>query len=110
MKELKGRLEFTSEFEGKTVADIQGRLDQIMADRGEGLIIKHLNSEYILNGRNKDWIKVKPEYIVSISRFGWFVRLTFLCTQDNMGETMDILVIGKLTTIRINFFLLRILI
>ena len=93
MKELKGRLEFTSEFEGKTVADIQGRLDQIMADRGEGLIIKHPNSEYILNGRNKDWIKVKPEYIVSSPTFSYVAKLTF-CTQDNMGETVDVLVVA----------------
>ena len=35
-----------------------------MANRGEGLVMKHPDSEYVLNGRNKDWIKVKPEYMV----------------------------------------------
>lgn len=35
-----------------------------MNDRGEGLVMKHPDSEYVLNGRNKDWIKVKPEYMV----------------------------------------------
>lgn len=29
-----------------------------MEGRGEGLILKHPDGEYVLNGRNKDWIKV----------------------------------------------------
>ena len=66
MKEVKGRLEFVLEHEGRTVQDVRKRLDEIMADRGEGLILKHPNSEYVLNGRNSDWIKVKPEYMVRI--------------------------------------------
>ncbi|KAI6010699.1 DNA ligase 4 [Pisolithus orientalis] len=49
---------------------------RFMAARGEGLILKHPDSEYTLNGRNKDWIKVKPEYM------------------DNLGETVDVLVVG----------------
>ncbi len=50
-----------------------------MASKGEGLVMKHPASEYILNGRNKDWIKVKPEYMVSSnfagSHFGGTVDL-----------------------------------
>lgn len=30
-----------------------------MEARGEGLILKHPDGEYVLNGRNKDWIKVR---------------------------------------------------
>lgn len=76
IKEIPGRMEFTTEFEGKTAKDVRQRMDEIMAARGEGLILKHPDSEYTLNGRNKDWIKVKPEYM------------------DNLGETVDVLVVG----------------
>ena len=30
-----------------------------MAERGEGLVMKHPDAGYILNGRNKDWIKAR---------------------------------------------------
>ncbi|KAG1849416.1 ATP dependent DNA ligase domain-containing protein [Suillus subalutaceus] len=76
IKEIPGRIEFTAEFEGKTAKDVRQKMDEVMASRGEGLVIKHPDSEYILNGRNKDWIKVKPEYM------------------DNMGETVDVLVVA----------------
>jgi hypothetical protein len=63
-----------------------------MATRGEGLVIKHPDASYVLNGRNKDWIKVslrydfterntclvspqvKPEYMVSCRRV--FLRVS----------------------------------
>ncbi len=82
-KEVKGRLEFVTEFEGKTAKDVRRKMEDIMANRGEGLVLKHPDAEYVLNGRNKDWIKVggrclcsglrcspilrqvKPEYMVS---------------------------------------------
>ena len=44
--------------------------------RGEGLVIKNLESEYTLHGREDDWIKVKPEYM------------------DSLGEEVDVLVMG----------------
>lgn len=59
LKEVPGRLEFTVEFRGKTAKDIRMKMDEIMASRGEGLIIKHPSSKYVLNGRNMDWIKVR---------------------------------------------------
>ncbi len=65
LKEVSGRIEFVTEYEGKTAKDIRLRMDDIMANRGEGLVLKHPDAEYVLNGRNKDWIKVKPEYMVS---------------------------------------------
>lgn len=74
IKEIPGRMEFVTEFEGKTAKDIRNKMDEIMATRGEGLILKHLGSEYILNGRNKDWIKVKPEYMVRPRYHFWIIR------------------------------------
>ncbi|KAI0700108.1 DNA ligase 4 [Cerioporus squamosus] len=76
LKEVKGHIEFVTEQEGKTAKDVRQKMEEIMANRGEGLILKHPDAEYVLNGRNKDWIKIKPEYM------------------DNMGETVDVLVVG----------------
>ncbi|PFH51893.1 hypothetical protein AMATHDRAFT_74590 [Amanita thiersii Skay4041] len=76
LKEVKGRVEFAAEFKGKTAKDVRSKMDEVMVLRGEGLVIKHPASKYVLNGRNMDWIKVKPEYM------------------DNMGETMDLLVVS----------------
>ncbi|GLB41800.1 putative DNA ligase [Lyophyllum shimeji] len=76
LKEIAGRIEFVVEYKGKTAKDIRQRMDEVMAARGEGLVIKHPLSKYVLNGRNMDWIKVKPEYM------------------DNMGETVDVLVVA----------------
>lgn len=55
---VKGRIELTTEFTGKTAQDVRTRMEEIVAQRGEGLVLKHPESEYVLNGRNKDWIKV----------------------------------------------------
>ncbi|KAJ7816620.1 DNA ligase IV [Mycena leptocephala] len=76
LKEIKGRIEFATEYRGKTAKDVRLRMDEVMEARGEGLVIKHPASQYVLNGRNMDWIKVKPEYM------------------DNMGETVDVLVVA----------------
>lgn len=57
VKEVQGRIEFTAEYKGKTTKDIRERMDEVMAARGEGLVIKHPKSKYVLNGRNLDWIK-----------------------------------------------------
>ncbi|KAJ7066714.1 DNA ligase IV [Mycena amicta] len=76
LKEVKGRIEYATEYRGKTAKDVRQRMDEVMEARGEGLVIKHPASKYLLNGRNMDWIKVKPEYM------------------DNMGETVDVLVVA----------------
>ncbi|KAG7093593.1 DNA ligase (ATP) [Marasmius oreades] len=76
LTEVKGRLEFVPEYKGKTAKDVRSKMEEIMETRGEGLVIKHPKAKYVLNGRNMDWIKVKPEYM------------------DNMGETVDVLVVG----------------
>lgn len=57
VKEIQGRIEFTTEFKAKTAKDVRQRMDQVMADRGEGLVMKQPASAYVLNGRNNDWIK-----------------------------------------------------
>ncbi|KAF8216400.1 DNA ligase 4 [Mycena galopus ATCC 62051] len=76
LTEIKGRIEFAVQFTGKTAQDVRMKMDEVMEARGEGLVIKHPLSQYVLNGRNMDWIKVKPEYM------------------DNMGETVDVLVVA----------------
>ncbi|KAF8159664.1 DNA ligase IV [Crassisporium funariophilum] len=76
LKEVQGRIEYAIEYRGKTAKEIREKMDEVMAARGEGLVIKHPLSHYVLNGRNNDWIKVKPEYM------------------DNMGETVDVLVVA----------------
>ncbi|KZP16598.1 ATP-dependent DNA ligase [Athelia psychrophila] len=76
IKEVRGRIEFTAEFKGNSAKDVRQRMDEVMADRGEGLVMKAPKSQYVLNGRTNDWIKVKPEYM------------------DNMGETVDVLVVA----------------
>ena len=59
-------------------------------------MIKHPKSQYVLNGRNNDWIKVKPEYMVSgtSGRKGGRGDMLLMVMQDNMGETVDVLVVG----------------
>ncbi|VDB87968.1 unnamed protein product [Peniophora sp. CBMAI 1063] len=76
VKEKAGYLEYILESEGKTAKDIRTKMEEVLESRGEGLVIKHPDSEYVLNGRNKDWIKVKPEYM------------------DSMSETLDLLVVA----------------
>jgi DNA ligase-4 len=68
VKETKGRIEYVTEFKGKTGRDVRDKMERVMEARGEGLVIKHPLSKYVLNGRNADWIKVKPEYMVRLGR------------------------------------------
>ena len=58
VKEIPGRIEIIIDYEGKTAKDVRKKMEEIIANRGEGLILKHPDAEYVLNGRNKDWIKV----------------------------------------------------
>ena len=59
LRDVPGRIELVTQYEGKTAKDIRSRMESVMANRGEGLILKHPEAEYVLNGRNKDWIKVR---------------------------------------------------
>lgn len=64
IKEIQGRIEYTTEFKVKTAKDVRERMDAVMAERGEGLVMKHPMSQYVLNGRNSDWIKVRGGFLV----------------------------------------------
>jgi DNA ligase-4 len=66
LTEKKGRIEFITQFEGKTGKDVRARMEDIMEAKGEGLILKHPTAEYVLNGRNKDWIKVSSVLLGTI--------------------------------------------
>ena len=67
-----------TEFVGKTAQDVRKRMEEVMASRGEGLVLKHPESEYVLNGRNKDWIKV--------SRVLFTIHIC-LMVDDGAGQT-----------------------
>lgn len=70
---MQGRIELVSEFQGKTAKDVQERMEVVMEARGEGLILKHPDGEYVLNGRNKDWIKVRNVSLLAGSTINPFV-------------------------------------
>ncbi|KAG8877921.1 DNA ligase (ATP) [Tulasnella sp. 331] len=75
-RELPGRFEFAISRIGKTVQDVENLLQEVVESRGEGLVLKTFMSKYILGARENCWMKVKPEYM------------------DNMGETVDVLVVS----------------
>ncbi|KAI5951697.1 LIG4 [Candida jiufengensis] len=63
---------------GSGSADIERAVREVVQSRGEGLVLKHLQSKYFIDSyRNADWIKVKPEYL------------------EELGENLDLVVIGK---------------
>ncbi|GJJ11285.1 DNA ligase (ATP) [Clathrus columnatus] len=87
VSEIPGRLEYVEELEGKTAKDVRTSMDRIIENRGEGLILKHPAGKYTLNGRNVDFIKACPSWTSN----GFEIYLL----QDNMGETVDVLVVGN---------------
>jgi DNA ligase 4 len=58
IKDIQGRIEVVVDSEAKTAKDVRKKMEEVMAARGEGLVMKHPDAGYTLNGRNKDWIKV----------------------------------------------------
>ncbi|KAM3422940.1 DNA ligase [Cercospora zeina] len=70
------RLEIHTYSEGKSATDIEPALRKVLETGSEGLVIKNPRSEYRLNERNDDWIKVKPEYMTEF------------------GESLDCIVVG----------------
>ncbi|KAL7418092.1 ATP dependent DNA ligase domain-containing protein [Mrakia frigida] len=77
IRQIPGRIEFPYRTEGaNTAEDIRSELHGIMERKGEGLILKNRNSLYEPGGRNKDWVKVKPDYF------------------DELGENCDLAVLG----------------
>ncbi|ORX34780.1 ATP dependent DNA ligase domain-domain-containing protein [Kockovaella imperatae] len=76
IEQFKGRIEFAEERRGKNGKDIREMLERILETKGEGLVVKNIDSVYRTNSRDSDWVKVKPEY------------------SDQMGENLDLLVLG----------------
>lgn len=70
------RLEVHEYREATQPSEIETDLRTVIATAGEGLVIKNPRSEYRLNERNDDWIKVKPEYMAEF------------------GEALDCIIIG----------------
>ena len=64
VKEIKGRLEFVTEFEGTTIADVRKHLEDIVESRGEGLVLKHPNSQYVLGGRESTSLSGREESLL----------------------------------------------
>ncbi|KAK5167703.1 DNA ligase (ATP) [Saxophila tyrrhenica] len=70
------RIEIHEVIERKEASEIDPLLREVVATRGEGLVLKNPRSSYKLNMRNDDWIKVKPEYMTEF------------------GEALDCIVVG----------------
>lgn len=70
------RLEVHGYTKATTPDVIEPLLRKVVAEAGEGLVLKNPLSAYQLNARNDDWVKVKPEYM------------------DDWGENFDCVVIG----------------
>ena len=62
--------------EGRTVADVESLLRDIITSASEGLVVKNPRSIYQVDKRSDDWVKVKPEYMTEY------------------GESIDCVVIG----------------
>ena len=76
VRDVNDRFHIHSYTEGRTAADIERLLHEVIATASEGLVVKNPQSVYQVNERNDDWIKVKPEYM----------------TEG--GESMDCIVLG----------------
>jgi DNA ligase-4 len=70
------RLEIHDYQEASQASEIDPMLRKVVAESTEGLVLKNPRSDYRLNERNDDWIKVKPEYMTEF------------------GESLDCIVIG----------------
>ena len=57
--------------------DVRKRMEDIMAARGEGLVMKHPDAVYILNGRIKDWMKAR---LIS-----WSGAYTHRCRRSSLS-------------------------
>ncbi|KAJ3134388.1 DNA ligase (ATP) [Physocladia obscura] len=76
LKDSKGRIEILSYAEGNTTEDVVKALDSSMMRREEGIVVKNPDSDYLLNDRAGEWLKVKPDYI------------------DSLGDDLDLVLVG----------------
>ncbi|KAK3667568.1 DNA ligase (ATP) [Elasticomyces elasticus] len=70
------RIEVHKYEEATSPQEVEPRLRKVVAESSEGLVLKNPRSEYRLNDRNDDWMKVKPEYMTEF------------------GEALDCIVVG----------------
>ncbi|KAK5687311.1 DNA ligase (ATP) [Elasticomyces elasticus] len=70
------RIEVHKYEEATSAQEVEPRLRKVVAESSEGLVLKNPRSEYRLNDRNDDWMKVKPEYMTEF------------------GEALDCIVVG----------------
>ncbi|CAE6418894.1 unnamed protein product, partial [Rhizoctonia solani] len=75
-KPIQGRFELAAQSFGGSVKDVETALEKIVEERGEGLVLKAPDSPYVLAGREAFWVKVKPEYM------------------DSMSDSVDVLVVA----------------
>ncbi|KAF8740315.1 DNA ligase, partial [Rhizoctonia solani] len=75
-KPIQGRLELAAQSFGSNAKDVESALEKIVEERGEGLVLKAPESPYVLAGREAFWVKVKPEYM------------------DSMSDSVDLLVVA----------------
>ncbi|KAH7325206.1 ATP dependent DNA ligase domain-containing protein [Rhizoctonia solani] len=75
-KPVQGRLELATQSFGNSAKDVETALEKIVEERGEGLVLKAPESPYVLAGREAFWVKVKPEYM------------------DSMSDSVDVLVVA----------------
>ena len=76
IKSIHRRIEVHAYSVAFTAAEIEPHLRKVVAEASEGLVLKNPRSDYRLNERNDDWMKVKPEYMTEF------------------GESLDCIVIG----------------
>ena len=76
VKPVHRRLELHTYEVGTKEQEIEDALRKMIEVASEGLVVKNPRSMYVLNDRNHDWIKVKPEYMTEF------------------GESLDCVIIG----------------
>lgn len=76
VRDVYRRFEKHTYWKATKVEEIEPRLKKVIEDGSEGLVLKNPRSDYKLNSRNDDWMKVKPEYM------------------EEFGESLDCTVIG----------------
>mmetsp|Transcript_30578 Transcript_30578/g.48990 ORF Transcript_30578/g.48990 Transcript_30578/m.48990 type:complete len:958 (-) Transcript_30578:123-2996(-) len=57
--------------------EIESAIQKVVERRGEGLVLKCIDSAYVLDGRNQtDWVKLKPDYV------------------DALNDSLDLIILG----------------
>lgn len=76
VKSVHRRLEIHDYTVATNAAEVDDLLRKVVSESSEGLVMKNPRSDYRLNQRNDDWMKVKPEYM------------------NEFGENLDCIIIG----------------